>query len=250
MVYYSYLLKNQNKLVHLYGEDKNGDGKEDDDISGSLFIGKSLKAIYGYEQDGIVQADDTEYIALTGALPGAPKYKDIDGVAGITGTDRKILGYEKENFRLNMSNSISYKNFELYAMITGIFGGNNYFLRSNTSAFLSGDERFSDNTISKPYWTPENKSNVYPSPYFVGDGRYLALQSRGFVRIQDVSLSYTFNQPWVKSANINSLKVFLSAKNLATFTNWIGGDPETGATVAQNTFPVPSTFSFGANISF
>jgi len=103
---------------------------------------------------------------------------------------------------------------------------------------------------SKPYWTPENKNNVYPSAYFSGDSRYLALQSRGFVRVQDVSLSYTFYQAWIKSAKINTLKVFLSAQNLATFTNWFGGDPEVGTTVRENTFPVPSTYSIGANISF
>lgn len=243
--------KNDNKLVKLYGEDKNGDGKEDDDISNSLFIGKSLGAIYGFEQDGIVQATDVDYIALTGAAPGAPKYKDIDGVAGITAADRKILGYNKENFRLNMSNSVSYKNFEVYAMVTGTFGGNNNFLKSNTAAYMtSGTGRFNDNMTSKPYWTPENKSNIYPSAYFTGDGRYQALQSRGFVRLQDVSLAYTFNQPWVKAANISSLRVFFSAKNLATITNWFGGDPEMGTPVRENTFPVPSTYSIGANISF
>jgi TonB-linked SusC/RagA family outer membrane protein len=243
--------KNANKLVHLYGEDKNGDGKEDDDISSSLFIGKSLRAIYGYEQIGIVQATDAAYIALTGAAPGAPMYKDLDNVAGITAADRKILGYDKENFRLNMSNSVSYKNFELYAMITGTFGGNGYFLRSNTAAYMtSGTGRFNDNMTSKPYWTPENKSNEYPSAYFTGDGRYQALQSRGFVRVQDVSLSYTFNQPWIKAARINTLKVFISAKNLATVTNWFGGDPELGNGVRANVYPVPSTYSIGANISF
>jgi hypothetical protein len=243
--------QNRNKLVKLYGDDKNNDGIEDDDIGNSLFIGKSLSAIYGYEQDGIVQAEDTEYKTLTGAADGAPKYKDLDGVAGITGADRKILGYGKENFRLNMSNSVTYKGFELYAMITGTFGGNGYFMKSNTAAYMtSGTGRFNDNMTSKPYWTPENKSNVYPSAYFAGDGRYLALQSRGFVRVQDVSLSYSFDQSWVKAAKINTLKLFVSAKNLATITNWFGGDPETGTPVRENTFPVPSTYSIGANISF
>jgi TonB-linked SusC/RagA family outer membrane protein len=242
---------NRNKLMKLYGDDKNGDGIEDDDIANSLFIGKSLSAIYGYEQIGIVQAEDTEYKTLTGAADGAPKYKDLDNVAGITSADRKILGYGKENFRLNMSNSVSYKNFELYAMITGTFGGNGYYMKANTAAYMtSGTGRFNDNMTSKPYWTPENKSNEYPSAYFAGDGRYLALQSRGFVRLQDVSLSYTFNQSWVKAANINTLKVFFSAKNLATITNWFGGDPETGTPVRENTFPVPSTYSIGATISF
>lgn len=242
--------KNNNKLVKLYGDDINGDGKEDDDIANSLFIGKSLDAIYGYEQIGIVQEEDTEYKALTAAVDGDPKYRDIDGVAGITTADRKILGYKVENFRLNMSNSISYKNFELYAMITGIFGGNNYYLKSNTAAYVTRTDRFNDNMTSKPYWTPENKSNEYPSAYYSSDARFLGLQSRGFVRVQDVSLSYSFNQPWVKSSKISSLKVYFSAKNLATITNWFGGDPEVGTPVRENTFPVPSTYSVGANISF
>src|SRR5690606_21545404 len=115
--------KNTNRLVSLYGDDLDGDGVEDDDIANSLFIGKSLGAIYGYEQIGIVQEDDMEYIELTGAAPGAPKYRDLDGEPGITAADRKILGYTKENFRLNFSSNLMYKGFGFYMMVTGTFGG-------------------------------------------------------------------------------------------------------------------------------
>lgn len=243
--------KNNNKLVRLYGEDKNGDGKEDDDIAGSKFIGHSLDAIFGYEQIGIVQADDAEYIALTGAAPGSPMYADLDKVPGISANDRKVLGYRNENFRLSMSNSFNYKNFDLYVMISGTFGGNKYFLKENQAAYLTaGTGRFNDNMTSKPYWTPENKSNEYPSAYFAGDGRFLGLQSRGFVRLQDISLSYRIGPAMLKTLHLNSMKFFLSAKNVATVTNWFGGDPERGTPVRENTFPVPSTYSFGANISF
>jgi TonB-dependent starch-binding outer membrane protein SusC len=241
--------KNKNKLVKLYGEDKNGDGKEDDDVANSLFIGKSLGAIYGYEQIGIVQESDTAYMRLSGALAGYPKYRDIDGIPGITAEDRKILGYTKENFRLNMSNTVSYKNFELYAMFTGIFGGNDYFLKSNKDAYTVSSGWNYQNLAGIPYWTPENMSNVYPAVNFNStDSRYIALQSRGFVRLQDVSLSYKINQRWLKAARISSMKIFFIAKNLATITNW-SGDPETGAAFLE-TYPVPSTYSIGANISF
>lgn len=243
--------KNNNELVELYGEDNDGDGREDDDLSNDLFIGHSLGAIYGYVQDGIVQEDDAEYMELTGAAPGSPKYKDVDGVPGITADDRQILGYARENFRMSLSNSVTYRQFDLYVMVTGTFGGNNRYLRSNTPAFMtSGTGRFNDNMTSKPYWTPENPGNVYPSAYFAGDGRYLALQSRGFVRVQDVTLSYTFNQPWVERVKINSLKLFVSARNLGTFTDWYGGDPETGARIRDNVPPVLSTYSLGLNVSF
>ncbi|WP_295124785.1 TonB-dependent receptor [uncultured Chitinophaga sp.] len=243
--------KNRNKLVKLYGEDKNNDGKEDDDISGGLFIGHSLGAIYGYEQIGIVQESDTAYMRKTGAAAGAPMYRDLDKVDGISAADRKILGYAPDNFRLSMSNMFNYKQFDLYVMVSGNFGGNGYYQRSNAAAYLtSGTGRFNDNMTSKPYWTPENKSNVYPSAFFSGDGRFLGLQSRAFVRVQDVTVSYRLKQELLRTLHVNSAKFYFSAKNLATFTDWFGGDPETGTPVRENTFPVPSTYSFGANISF
>lgn len=66
---------NRNKLVHLYGEDLDGDGREDDDISNSRFIGKPLGAIYGYQQDGIVQETDIEYMEANAATPGVLSIK-------------------------------------------------------------------------------------------------------------------------------------------------------------------------------
>ncbi|MEO6917279.1 MAG: SusC/RagA family TonB-linked outer membrane protein [Chitinophagaceae bacterium] len=243
--------KNSNILRHLYGEDKNGDGIEDDDIANNLFVGKSLMAIYGYKQDGIVQIADSAYTKLTGAAPGAPKYIDLNNDKKIDANDRTILGYRKENFRLNISNTVRYKNFELYMMVAGTFGGNNFYLAPNTSAYMtSGTGRFNDNSISKPYWTPENQSNVYPSAYFSGDSRFLGLQSRGFVRLQDLSLSYSLDAPWMRTAKISTLKFYAAAKNLSRTTNWVGGDPETNTTVQSNTFPVATTYSLGVNIGF
>jgi TonB-linked SusC/RagA family outer membrane protein len=245
---------NRNKLAHLYGDDLDGDGKEDDDISNSRFIGKPLGAIYGYVQDGIVQADDVEYIAANGVSPGMPKYKNIDGSSDgkITVTDRDILGYTSPNFRLNLSNTLTYKNWDLYAMLTGTFGGGGYYLKSNTAAFATNTSGlFNSNGIYIPWWTPENRSNTYTSATFSGDGgRFQGLQNRAFVRLQDVTLSYTFREAWVKKLNIQNLKLFLTGKNLFTITDWKGGDPEVGTPVRGDTYPVLTSFTFGANISF
>jgi TonB-linked SusC/RagA family outer membrane protein len=243
---------NRNKLIHLYGDDIDGDGKEDDDIGNSRFIGKSLGAIYGWVQDGIVQEDDAAYIQMTGATPGSPKYRNTDGNDVIDDKDRDILGYDKPNFKLNMSNTLTYRNWDLYAMLTGTFGGGGYYLWSNRSAYLTPDQGgvFTGNSIYHPWWTPENRSNVYPSPTFAGDGRFQGLQSRAFVRLQDVTLSYTFREAWVRNLRIQNLKLFLSGKNLFTITGWEGGDPETGAGVRAANYPVMTTFTLGANISF
>lgn len=241
---------NRNKLVHLYGEDLDGDGKEDDDVGSELFIGKHLGAIYGYRQDGIVQEDDTEYITANGVAPGTPKYVDLSGDGIINADDREILGYSSPNFRLNLANTFTYKNWELYCLLTGTFGGNGYYLKSNTGAYMVYSTMFANNGIYIPWWTPQNKSNVYPSATFGGDSRFLGLQDRAFVRLQDVTLSYTIRNEKVKAFGINGLKVFLSAKNILTLTKWDGADPETGAGVSSGTYPILTSVSLGANINF
>jgi TonB-linked SusC/RagA family outer membrane protein len=234
----------RNKLIHLYGDDVDGDGKEDDDIGSSRFIGKSLGAIYGWVQDGIVQENDEAYISMTGAKPGSPKYKDLDGNGSIDSNDREILGYDRPNFKLNLSNTLTYRDFELYAMFGGIFGGNGWFLKSNTPAFTVGNFNW------VPYWTPENKSNVYPSATFSGDGRFLGLQSRTFVRLQDITLSYSLPHSLMNSFKMQRVKLFLTGKNLLTFTGWKLTDPETGVIIGGDDYPVMKTVSAGLNISF
>lgn len=243
---------NRNKLKHLYGEDLNGDGKEDDDLGNSLFIGHSIHSIYGYKQDGIVQQDDTEYMQANGVQAGTPKYVDMDGDGVITVDDRSVIGNRDPRFKLSMSNTLSWKNWELYVMLTGTFGGKGYFSEGNIPAYMAGGkgDYFGANNIYLPYWTEENPSNKYPAAWFTGDGRFLGLQNRSYVRLQDVTLSYTFRQPRIKEIGIHTLRVFFTGKNLATITGWKGGDPELGNNIVSGTWPVATTLTIGANISF
>lgn len=243
---------NRNKLVHLYGEDLDGNGKEDDDIGNSLFIGESIHSIFGYEQDGIVQMNDTEYMEANGVSAGTPKYVDKNNDGVINEKDRSIIGNKAPNFKLNLSNTLQYKNWELYVMIAGVFGGNGYYQEGNTNAYITGGDRqwFASNGLYIPYWTEANQSNKYPAATFTGDNYFLGLQSRAYVRLQDVTLSYTFNQPWVKNMGINNFKLFITGKNLATITGWDGGDPETGNTALSDKYPIMTNVSLGLNLSF
>jgi len=245
--------KNRNKIAKLYGDDIDGDGIEDDDISNSLFIGESLGAIYGYEYIGVVQESDTQYIADNGASPGDPMFRDLDGEPGITAAgDRKILGFSTPNFRMGFANTFIYKNFSLYTLFSGTFGGDNYYLGSNPRS-NSLQNRFDFNDVDNgAWWTPENQSTTNLRPDF-NDSRYLGLQSRGFVRLQNVNLTYKFMPDVLErlGVGINSLEMYLSADNPLVITDWFGGgDPEEGISAQSGTLPIMSAYTFGINLSF
>jgi len=241
--------RNRNTVVSIYGDDIDGDGKEDDDPSNNLFIGESLGAIYGYDFIGVVQEDDTEYIAANGGEPGDPMLRDLDGDGVITAEDRMILGFNKPNFSLALSNTVAYKNFSLYVMLSGIFGGGGFYQKANPYA-TSFRNRFDTNELDHDWWTPENKSEEFLRPGYIG-GRFLGLETRGFLRVQDITLSYDLPAGALNSIGGNALKIFGTVKNLYTFTNWSGGgDPEEGVSVLSGTYPVPTVFSLGLNVSF
>jgi hypothetical protein len=245
---------NRNELVELYG-----DGK--DDIGSSLFLGKSLGAIYGLKNIGVVQVEDTEYMEANTRLPGDPKFANLDGSADgritVSGTeldDRTILGYNKENFRMNMSQTLRYRNWELYAMFTGVFGGGDWGKAVNAGPFTTASYQNGSwaNNFSHEWWTAENRSNTQLRPG-ANISNYTPVQDWTFVRLQDLNLSYNFRHNAIRSIGIENLRAYISGKNLFTLTGWIGGDPEDhqGFTdTTQPVYPVQRSVSFGFNLSF
>ncbi len=248
---------NRNEVVSLYGKDTDGDGKEDDDISNSLFIGKSMGANYTYVMDGIVQLDDAEYIAIYGGEPGDIKFKDLNNDGKIDAdNDRTIVGYSKPNYTMTFSNTLTYKNFEFYCLFNYIAGGgnDNWYIGNNTYAYLPNAlyGGTSANWLDKEYWTPENPSNsVTRINYNNSAFNYYFPKTREFLRLQDVSLSYVLPINLLKKTPISALKVYVSGKNLWTLTSWEGLDPETGTEYASTSgFPVFKIYTLGLNVTF
>ena len=237
---------NRDKISKLYG------GANDKDVGNSWFVGEPISAIYDYKMAGGLWTETELYSgkSLAGWYPGQFKYVDqnTDGIIDPT-SDRTIIGYATPNYRFSINNALSYKSFAFSFLINSIQGGNDYYLANNT-AVVNVDWR-SDNVYRinasavRPYWTPDNGVNnatgVYNSPA-VSSGVY---ESRSFVRLQDVSLSYSFDPNLLRSLKITNCQIFISGKNLYTMTKWSGWDPEIGV----NNFPLMRNITTGFRIT-
>jgi TonB-linked SusC/RagA family outer membrane protein len=54
------------------------------------------------------------------------------------------------------------------------------------------------------------------------------MQDGGFVKLREISLGYTFDQPWVsRTLGFSSIELRVAGRNLVSWNNYIGVDPET-----------------------
>ena len=234
---------NRDKITDLYG-----DGTMQD-LKNGWFVGESIGAIYSYEMLGIWQEEDL----YSGKIyddwyPGQQKFADLNNDGKIDAEhDRKIIGNMNPSCRFSFNNTLTWKNWSLYFILNSMLGGGGYYLAGNGQ--LSPDNS-ADTVIrlnqpsTRKYWTPENRSNESGALFRNQKIANSIYQNRGFVRLQDVSLMYTFDKKLLqKTGVIGQLQLFLTGKNLYTFTGWEGWDPEyTG-------FPLTRSLQFGIKLS-
>jgi len=232
---------NRNEITKLY------DGVTED-IGNGWFVGESIYAIYGYETDGIYQEEDLfNGTIIEGYYPGQYKIIDQNGDQEITAEDdRKVIGSTDPNYRFSINNEIRYKNVGLSFFLNSIQGGGGRYMANNSSALVAGGTDYAyrvNRTAVEPYWTPENRSNTVPGIYYnpkIAPGVY---QDKSFVRLQDVSLFYNIDQPVIESLGLTNARIYVSGKNLYTWTNWSGWDPDVED-------PIIRSIVMGLNINF
>jgi hypothetical protein len=229
--------------VHLTGQDLNKDGKEDDDIASKWFIGHPLGSNFDYVFDGIFQTGD-DFTTMPNAKPGYIRFKDVNGDGAITPDDREVIGSSQPDFVAGITNTFTYKQLSLSAFIYTRQGGES----PNSSLNPGTNFYYYTNILDVPYWTPDNPINTNPGINYPNPLGYGFYQSRSFVRLQDISLSYTFSPGMLKKVHLNSLQVFVSGKNLVTWTRWKGWDPENGVGGRSNSGPILKTYVVGLNI--
>lgn len=262
----------RNKVLHLGG---GGDialtsSKPIGNVSEEQFAvireGEPLGSLFGYVYEGVLQTGET-YAPQPNSKPGDPKFKDLSGPDGkpdgkINSFDRTIIGSANPDFIFGITNTFSYKNFDLSIFVHGSVGND---LLNMTSMNLEWNRT----TDALKRWTPSNTNTDIPRNgfYYQKYGGYINshfIEDASFLRMKNITLGYTVP---ANSKIFQSLRFYGMVENLFTITGYSGWDPEVdtkgyesnssggqtanaGAGLDFNAYPQMRTVTFGINLNF
>lgn len=214
------------------------------------FIGRPIGVAYDYVFDGIYQDKD---VLPTGYKPGWIRVKDLNGDGKITAdADRTVIGQASPKYRWGFTNTFRYGGLSLSVFINSVQGNMSSFNLLDVSNATNGGSFPGRpvNFLDAGYWTPENASTTRPGLNFTNPLGIQYYVDRSFIRLQDVALAYELPKSVLNRLKINNLRVYVSGRNLATKTDWVGFDPESGNNTITNLYPTPRTITTGINVSF
>ncbi len=229
--------------------------------------GYVLNAFWGYEVDRLFQEDDFD--PTTGKLkdgipsqpnvkPGDIKFKnnytgDESETGAVVNKDDKVyLGNPVPPITYSMTNTFTYGNFDFSIFFQGVHGSK---IWNRTREYTeSMDNNLHQFATVLDRWTTTNTDTEMPravlgdpaqnkrlSDRYVEDGSYL--------RLKDIVLGYNLPSQFINRIKIDNMRIYFSAQNLYTITNYSGYDPEVRA-VDFSGYPQNKTFILGLNLTF
>ena len=215
-----------------------------------------INVFYGYVTDGIFQnqSEVNTHAVQPGAEPGDIRFRDLNNDGVINDSDRTVIGNPNPSWLFSMNNSLSYKGFELSVFLQGIAGNKIY--NANNIDNTGMAPAYNQTTDVLKRWQGEGTSNSMPRAVFGDPNQNTRVSDRfvengSYLRLKNITLSYTFPKQWLQKTQIENARLSLSCENVATITGYSGFDPEVGINgIDQNRYPISRTFSLGLNFNF
>lgn len=238
--------KNNNKLLELYG------GDQTFDKGNKLFVGYPIRANFDYEFAGIWQLADSTVAKGFGQLPGSVRVVDQNKDGKISSSndidDRRVLGTQLPKWLLGVTNRFNYKSFDL-SFFVYYRNGVQYSNSTLSGTFGELGTRY-NSLASLDYWTKDNPSNTYFSPFVANPYRSaINYQDASFLRISDITVGYTLPKSIVNKYKIVNARFYAQVSNPFIFSKYIGFDPEFNSAIYQDDVP-SAIYTLGVNISF
>ena len=215
-----------------------------------------INVFYGYVTDGIFQnqSEVNTHAVQPGAEPGDIRFRDLNNDGVINDSDRTVIGNPNPSWLFSMNNSLSYNGFELSVFLQGIAGNKIYNANNIDNTGMAAAYNQTTDVLKR--WQGEGTSNSMPRAVFGDPNQNTRVSDRfvengSYLRLKNITLSYTFPKQWLQKAQIENARLSLSCENVATITGYSGFDPEVGINgIDQNRYPISRTFSLGLNFNF
>jgi TonB-dependent starch-binding outer membrane protein SusC len=229
------------------------------------FWGLQTNGLFQTEEDVNNNRSNEGIIIQPDAQPGDVRYVDRNNDGQISDADRTMIGNPNPDFVFGFNVAANYKGFDLNIQGNGVAGNElvqSY--RNHSSPYSNYTTEILDrwhgpgssNRIPRVTENNSNWTNFSDLYIYKGD----------FLRLSNVTLGYDFGQ-LIKSDKVSQVRLYVSALNLATFTNYPGMDPEIGFGPVTNSangdgknsfssgvdvgyYPRPRTYMVGLNVKF
>lgn len=235
-----------------------------------IIEGFPIGHFFGYVTDGIFQTQEEvdAHAEQPNARPGDIRFRDLNDDGVINVQDKDYIGDPIPDITYGLTLNASYKGFDFNAFFQGVEGvdlyyGYRYFMEGMLRTF--NFERRTLNRWTGPGTTDEipravgadPADNARESDRFIGDG--------SFLRARNITLGYSVPENTLNNIGngfINRVRVYATAQNLFTITNYEGYDPEIGAQsnnpeqfsrgrgIDNANYPQPRSFLFGVQVEF
>ena len=252
---------NRNKVLSL--GDENADIIKESSYAGGYYltrVGQPVGCYYLLVQDGIFhnQEELDSYPHFDTTTIGDFRFVDANGNGILEkDADRVIVGNYMPDFYYGFSVNLSYKGFDLAANFQGVYGNEilnlerRYLLNMEASSNMMKEslQRYPYGELNRATRKSSGNNGACTSTFHLEDGSYL--------RLQNLSLGYTFPDRWTRKAGISKLRIYVQGTNLFTWTDYSGYNPEVNkrSTDALRpgedycSYPLSRTFSVGVNFN-
>ena len=232
-------------------------------------VGKPSGMMYGYIYEGTYKADEFDGNYLKDGVPyvstynrseirpGDPKYRDVNGDGIIDDNDRTIIGCGQPIHTGGFGNSFYFHGFDVNIFFSWSYG--NDILNANRLIFENGSISSLNQFASYVGRFDINDNPDSDIPRIGANGTFLyssrVVEDGSFFRLRNVSIGYTLPRRALRRLHLDTMRIYLSADNIWTWTGYTGPDPEVSTrnsvlTPGFDWSAYPRAFGLTGGISF
>ena len=204
-------------------------------------VGKPSGMMYGFIYEGTYKLDEFQNgstlkagipyltsVGRDGVKPGDPKYRDLNEDGVIDDNDRTVIGCGQPLATGGFSTAFRFYGFDLNLFFQWSYG--NDILNANRLMFENGTTTSLNQFTSYRDRFDAQRNPDSDIPAVQANGMFVyssrVIEDGSYLRLKNISLGYTFPRSVLRKMKFDTVRVYLSADNVYTFTKYSGPDPE------------------------